>query len=280
MPTKIPQDEEQRQLKQLELEIQYHENVEYIKENTTNQLSTIQKSLILTCEQTKIPKKRGPKKKQMTPSRIARFKVRRIKANGRERERMKDLNEQLECLRQTIPCFSLSQKLSKIETLRLAKNYIEALTQMISTNQIPDNVHFAELLCQGLSSNTMNLVAATLSLNPRILQQNTNNDSTNMMMTLDDTYMLSSIHPRVKNPLEFINLKKLTKTNIIISESEDDTKTKHSNSFDYGSSSYCGDSSIEDISSIILPEHSTNFYSHEQQFMFTDNSFYYYPTHY
>ncbi|CAF5096334.1 unnamed protein product, partial [Rotaria sp. Silwood1] len=40
MPTKIPQDEEQRQLKQLELEIQYHENVEYIKENTTNQLST------------------------------------------------------------------------------------------------------------------------------------------------------------------------------------------------------------------------------------------------
>ncbi|CAF3931727.1 unnamed protein product, partial [Rotaria sp. Silwood1] len=190
------------------------------------------------------------------------------------------LNEQLECLRQTIPCFSLSQKLSKIETLRLAKNYIEALTQMISTNQIPDNVHFAELLCQGLSSNTMNLVAATLSLNPRILQQNTNNDSTNMMMTLDDTYMLSSIHPRVKNPLEFINLKKLTKTNIIISESEDDTKTKHSNSFDYGSSSYCGDSSIEDISSIILPEHSTNFYSHEQQFMFTDNSFYYYPTHY
>ena len=32
----------------------------------------------------------------MTPSRVARFKVRRIKANGRERERMKGLNEQLE----------------------------------------------------------------------------------------------------------------------------------------------------------------------------------------
>ncbi|CAF4943516.1 unnamed protein product, partial [Rotaria sp. Silwood2] len=129
---------------------------------------------------------------------------------------------------------------------------------MISSNQIPDNVRFAELLCQGLSPNTMNLVAATLSLNPRIIQQNNNDPihSTNMM-TLDDTYMLSSIHPRVKNPLEFINLKKLTQTNLTTSESEDDTRNNHSNSFDYTTSSYCGDSSIEDTSSITLPEQST-----------------------
>ncbi|CAF3178079.1 unnamed protein product [Rotaria sp. Silwood2] len=282
MPTKIPRDEEQRQLKQLELEIQYHEHVETMKENTNDQLSTVKRTFTSTCEQTKIPKKRGPKKKQMTPSRIARFKVRRIKANGRERERMKGLNEQLERLSETIPCFSLSQKLSKIETLRLAKNYIEALTQMISSNQIPDNVHFAELLCQGLSPNTINLIAATLSLNPRILQQNNNNNSIHStnMMAFDDTYMLSAIHPRVKNPLEFINLKKLTQTNLTTSESEDDTRNNHSNSFDYATSSYCGDSSIEDMSSITLPEHSTNFYSNEQQSMFTDHSFYYYPTHY
>ncbi|CAF1363817.1 unnamed protein product [Rotaria sordida] len=271
MPTKIPQEEEQQQLKQLELEIQYHESVE----NTNDQISTIKKSFISTYEPIKIPKKRGPKKKQMTPSRVARFKVRRIKANGRERERMKDLNQQLERLRETIPCFSLSQKLSKIETLRLAKNYIEALTQMISNNQILDNIQFAELLCQGLSSNTINLVAATLSLNPRILQQDTNNNHTTYstnMMTLDDTYMLSSIHPRVNNPLEFINLKKLTETNLQTSENEDDRKYNHSNSYDYGSSSsYCGDSSsIEDIN-----------LTNEQQFMFTnEHSFYYYPTHY
>jgi neurogenic differentiation factor 1 len=255
MPTKIPRDEEQRQLKQLEFEIQYHETVENMNEKPNY-------PQILTTE-SKIPKKRGPKKKQMTPSRIARFKVRRIKANGRERERMKSLNEQLERLRETIPCFALSQKLSKIETLRLAKNYIEALTQMISTNQIPDNIHFAQLLCKDLSPNTMNLVAATLSLNPRLLQQN---DENYTMMSLDDTYMLSSIHPRVKNPLEFINLKKITTTNLT-SESED-----------YGSS-YCGDSSSMDDISPITQSFSTNFYSNEQQFIQPDNSFYYYHHH-
>jgi hypothetical protein len=263
MPTKVPQEVEQRQLQQLEFEIQYHETVETMKEETPNHYqlpTTVQK----------IPKKRGPKKKQMTPSRVARFKVRRIKANGRERERMKGLNEQLEVLRETIPCFSFSQKLSKIETLRLAKNYIEALTQMISTNQIPDNTHFAQLLCKDLSPNTMNLVAATLSLNPRLLQQNDENYPT--MMTLDDTYMLSSIHPRVKNPLEFINLKKTTPTNVT-SESEDH------------SLSYCGDSSMDEIHPMILPEHfpsssSTHFYPNEQQYLLPENSFYYYPGHY
>jgi neurogenic differentiation factor 1 len=251
MPTKIPQGEEQRQLQQLEIEIQYHETFETIKEEVVNPPS-------ISTTELKIPKKRGPKKKQMTPSRVARFKVRRIKANGRERERMKGLNEQLERLRETIPCFSLSQKLSKIETLRLAKNYIEALTQMISTNQIPDNTHFAQLLCKDLSPNTMNLVAATLSLNPRLLQQNEEN-------YFDDTYMLSSIHPRVKNPLEFINLKKSI---IPTSESEDH------------SLSYCGDSSMDDISPMTLPEYSTNIYPNEQSFIFPDHSFYYYPTHY
>jgi neurogenic differentiation factor 1 len=261
MPTKIPQEEEQRQLQQLEMEIQYHETFETIKE-------TPNPPRIPTTEP-KMPKKRGPKKKQMTPSRVARFKVRRIKANGRERERMKGLNEQLERLRETIPCFALSQKLSKVETLRLAKNYIEALTQMVSTNQIPDNTHFAQLLCKDLSPNTMNLVAATLSLNPRLLQSN--EEMYPSMMTLDDTYMLSSMHPRVKNPLEFINLKKTISTNLT-SESEDH------------SLSYCGDSSMDDISPMTLPEYSssfsTNCYPNEQQFLFPDHSFYYYPTHY
>ncbi|CAF1290920.1 unnamed protein product [Adineta steineri] len=272
MPTKIPQEEEQRRLKQLELEIQYHEHTEVIKENTYHQCPTIKK----TSTEPKIPKKRGPKRKQMTPSRVARFKVRRIKANGRERERMKGLNEQLEVLRETIPCFSLAQKLSKIETLRLAKNYIEALSQMISSNQIPDNEQFAQLLCQGLSPNTMNLVAATLSLNPRIIQQNDSTSSSNII-PLDQTYMLSSIHPRVQNPLEFINLKKMNST----SESEDDVGIY---SFDHGSS-YSGDnSSIDDINPMIVPEHtqsqSRNVYSNEQQYIYPDHSLYYYPRYY
>jgi hypothetical protein len=316
MPTKVPREEEQRQLKQLEFEIKYHENVECMKENTHqhhhHHSSTTTQSIkkLTPITEVKIPKKRGPKKKQMTPARVARFKVRRIKANGRERDRMKGLNEQLEVLRDTIPCFSLSQKLSKIETLRLAKNYIEALSEMIQNDNIPDNTHFAQLLCKGLSPNTMNLVAATLCLNPRILQQQQhgNSYSTNMV-TMDETYILSSMHPRVRNPIEFINLKKsghqssTTNQTNSTSESDDDAVICSSSSFDQ-TSSYGNDatnSSMEEISPnghMMLPGHSqaypNEYYSDEQHFMLNNQQFYpppppivtqhhpnfYYPSHY
>jgi hypothetical protein len=326
MPTKIPRDEEQRQLKQLEKEIKYHESVESVKENTHHSGSTIngigtsisQKKPIANAE-VKIPKKRGPKKKQMTPARVARFKVRRIKANGRERERMKGLNEQLEVLRDTIPCFSLSQKLSKIETLRLAKNYIEALSEMIQNDQMPDNTHFAQLLCKGLSPNTMNLVAATLCLNPRILQQQQQQHQQpdhadlypNNMMAMDESYIVSSMHPRVRNPLEFINLKKSidyrtngVNPNQMTSESEDDAMICSSSSFDH-TPSYGNDatnSSLDDISptrqmNLTCPSnvYPHEFYLDEQHSMLNNPSFYsttglpaphnnhhhfYYPTHF
>ena len=147
MPNRIAHEEEERRLRELEYQMEYH-------------------PMIIESDEDQLPKKRGPKKKPLTPSRVARFKVRRIKANGRERQRMKGLNEQLEVLRETIPPFSFAQKLSKIETLRLAKNYIEALSQMITHNQILDNYQFGQILCQGLSSNTINLIATTLSINP------------------------------------------------------------------------------------------------------------------
>ena len=321
MPTKIPREEEQRQLKQLEMEIKYHESIQCVKENNHHYSTTttiINKKPTPPVADVKIPKKRGPKKKQMTPARVARFKVRRIKANGRERDRMKGLNEQLEVLRETIPCFSLSQKLSKIETLRLAKNYIEALSEMVQNDRIPDNTHFASLLCKGLSPNTMNLVAATLCLNPRILQQQQQQQHGNLyppnMVTMDESYMLSSMHPRVQNPLEFINLKKSghskTNSNNLTSESEDDPMICSSSSFDQ-TSSYCNDatnSSMEEISPnghMILPTasqaFSNEFYSDEPHFVLNNQPFhhhhhlpppppmishhhhphsYYYPTHF
>lgn len=263
MPTKIPLEEEQRRLQQLQYEIQFHETMESTKENTRY----LPRPPVFT-EEPKAPKKRGPKKKQMTPSRVARFKVRRIKANGRERDRMKSLNEELEVLRETIPCFSFSQKLSKIETLRLAKNYIEALTQMISHDQILDNTQFAHLLCKDLSPNTMNLVAATLSVTPP-----------NQQIGMNDTYLFPSTHPRVQNALEFINLKK-----ILTSESEDDAGIYSSTSLDQGSS-FCGDatdSSMEEMS----PSFPTEFYCPDptSASMFTEPVFYppnvYYPLHY
>lgn len=296
MPTKIPREQEIRQLQELEQQIKYHEAVESMKENRDRVNGSSTKRPAPVAE-VKIPKKRGPKKKQMTPARVARFKVRRIKANGRERERMKGLNEQLEVLRDTIPCFSLSQKLSKIETLPLAKNYIEALSEMVQSDRVPDNTHFAQLLCKGLSPNTMNLVAATLCLNPRILQQQQQqaNDSfnSNSIMTMDESYILSSMHPRVRNPLEFINLKKTmnpqsdTSINQLqhsTSESDDDGMLCSSSSFDQTSSygNEATNSSVDEISpqncNFNHPAMSQNYmrdyYQEDQSFIFNNQQFY------
>jgi hypothetical protein len=117
----------------------------------------------------KIPKKRGPKKKKMTKARVVKLKVRRVKANTRERSRMHGLNDALEELRKHVPCYSKTQKLSKIETLRLARNYIQSLSGILKSGRRPDKVAFAKNLSEGLSQNTTNLVAGCLQLNPRLL---------------------------------------------------------------------------------------------------------------
>ncbi len=117
----------------------------------------------------RVPKKRGPKKKQMTKDRMVKLKQRRVKANTRERSRMHGLNEALDVLRKYVPCYSKTQKLSKIETLRLARNYISVLSTILKEGRRPDNVTFAKALSKGMSQNTMNLVAGCLQLNPRCL---------------------------------------------------------------------------------------------------------------
>ncbi|PKK29619.1 neuronal differentiation 1, partial [Columba livia] len=89
------------------------------------------------------PKRRGPKKKKMS------------------------LNAALDNLRTVVPCYSKTQKLSKIETLRLAKNYIWALSEILRSGKSPDLVSFVQTLCKGLSQPTTNLVAGCLQLNPR-----------------------------------------------------------------------------------------------------------------
>ncbi|NXC40387.1 NDF1 factor, partial [Penelope pileata] len=113
------------------------------------------------------PKRRGPKKKKMTKARLERFKLRRMKANARERNRMHGLNAALDNLRKVVPCYSKTQKLSKIETLRLAKNYIWALSEILRSGKRPDLVSYVQTLCKGLSQPTTNLVAGCLQLNPR-----------------------------------------------------------------------------------------------------------------
>ncbi|KAM4562821.1 neurogenic differentiation factor 4 [Odontesthes bonariensis] len=112
------------------------------------------------------PKRRGPKKKKMTKARKERFRARRVKANARERSRMHGLNDALDNLRRVMPCYSKTQKLSKIETLRLARNYIWALSEVLESDQSTESHGFVEMLCKGLSQPTSNLVAGCLQLGP------------------------------------------------------------------------------------------------------------------
>ncbi|XP_078037915.1 uncharacterized protein LOC144470522 [Augochlora pura] len=57
--------------------------------------------------------------------------LRRLESNERERMRMHSLNDAFQSLREVIPHVSKERRLSKIETLTLAKNYIVALTDAI-----------------------------------------------------------------------------------------------------------------------------------------------------
>lgn len=74
-----------------------------------------------------------------SPTQILRIKrTRRIKANDRERNRMHTLNEALEKLRCALPTFPEDTKLTKIETLRFAHNYIFAMEQVLQYEQTID----------------------------------------------------------------------------------------------------------------------------------------------
>lgn len=56
----------------------------------------------------------------------------RLLVNARERERMRVLNEAFESLRDALPCYVADGHMAKITTLRLAINYIKALTDLLN----------------------------------------------------------------------------------------------------------------------------------------------------
>ncbi|XP_055914416.1 basic helix-loop-helix neural transcription factor TAP [Eupeodes corollae] len=69
-----------------------------------------------------------------SPTQVVRIKkFRRMKANDRERNRMHTLNDALERLRSTLPSLPEETKLTKIEILRFAHNYIFALEQVLES---------------------------------------------------------------------------------------------------------------------------------------------------
>ncbi|XP_050312071.1 neurogenic differentiation factor 6-A-like [Anthonomus grandis grandis] len=97
-------------------------------------------------------------------------RVRRSKANARERNRMHGLNAALDALRRCMPIQmthsdvnSSPQKLSKIETLRLARNYISAMSQTLQEGRSMDLNRFVQILSRELSQTTANLLRGTLT---------------------------------------------------------------------------------------------------------------------
>ncbi|OWF53689.1 basic helix-loop-helix neural transcription factor TAP-like [Mizuhopecten yessoensis] len=81
------------------------------------------------------PKKKRynkPRQRERSPALVAKIrKTRRSKANDRERSRMHGLNDALEVLREVLPASDGENKLTKIETLRMAYNYIWVLSQTL-----------------------------------------------------------------------------------------------------------------------------------------------------
>ncbi|XP_005397970.1 PREDICTED: class A basic helix-loop-helix protein 15 [Chinchilla lanigera] len=75
----------------------------------------------------------GGRRRQGPGSRRENSIQRRLESNERERQRMHKLNNAFQALREVIPHVRADKKLSKIETLTLAKNYIKSLTSTILT---------------------------------------------------------------------------------------------------------------------------------------------------
>ncbi|KAL3186950.1 hypothetical protein MRX96_004756 [Rhipicephalus microplus] len=109
-----------------------------------------------------------------SPRLLSKFRQRRHKANARERQRMHGLNAALDMLRRRVPINhqesgSVVPRLSKIETLRLAKNYIGALAETLRQGSPMEATVFARHLAKGLSQATVNLIAGQLRLSPRAI---------------------------------------------------------------------------------------------------------------
>uniref|UniRef100_A0AC35THS7 BHLH domain-containing protein n=1 Tax=Rhabditophanes sp. KR3021 TaxID=114890 RepID=A0AC35THS7_9BILA len=69
-----------------------------------------------------------------------RSQVRRDAANERERKRMKSLNKGFDELRNHLPCSSYKKRLSKVDTLKQAMQYIEQLQKVLNSGSSEINI--------------------------------------------------------------------------------------------------------------------------------------------
>ncbi|KAM7352252.1 basic helix-loop-helix family member dimmed [Cochliomyia hominivorax] len=81
--------------------------------------------------------------------------LRRLESNERERMRMHSLNDAFQSLREVIPHVEMERRLSKIETLTLAKNYIINLTHIILAKRNEESaLEFNGVLMNGTTDST------------------------------------------------------------------------------------------------------------------------------
>jgi hypothetical protein len=110
---------------------QVNSNFQSMSSSQSVQSTTISTTDELICSPSP-PKGRQRRQRRKSPTVILRMKkFRRMKANDRERHRMHLLNDALERLRLALPAMPQDQRLTKIETLRFAHNYIFALSQAV-----------------------------------------------------------------------------------------------------------------------------------------------------
>jgi hypothetical protein len=121
-------------------------NISYVKSNkgksSTKENNNSSPTNSEAESDSKIKKKRFTKSRSRarSPTVVVRIKRnRRLKANDRERNRMHMLNKALEKLRKVLPTFPDDTKLTKIETLRFAHNYIWALSETVKMLDSRDN---------------------------------------------------------------------------------------------------------------------------------------------
>ncbi|RWS14637.1 twist-related protein-like protein [Dinothrombium tinctorium] len=119
------------------------DTIEEVKIPALNKYNLRTKSIqnrIETEKKRRNPRKE-PKPKQRPPPLS---KYRRKTANARERNRMQEINEAFEELKRVVPQFPpnkgpVCEKLTKITTLRLAVNYIAALSQILKQTDSENN---------------------------------------------------------------------------------------------------------------------------------------------
>ncbi|XP_036371870.1 twist-related protein 2-like [Megalops cyprinoides] len=85
------------------------------------------------------PGKRGKKSSSSSPQSFEELQTQRVLANVRERQRTQSLNEAFASLRKIIPTLP-SDKLSKIQTLKLAARYIDFLCQVLQSDELDSKV--------------------------------------------------------------------------------------------------------------------------------------------